>query len=240
MRLTTRRSPTSWALMPVGAVIVVLLALLVWGGPPAGAAGWSVPDFDDVHPSYAYYDAIMALREHGSADGYPDNTFRPENPLWRAQFAKFIVTTLGMTDPLGIHVNETMVAPFIDLGPDDLTSLYPHEYVAVAASRLVTIGTSPAIFSPWTNVTRCQVVTMAVRATLVMFPTALLVPPPGYIGTLGIFDPVHGPAMAMAEYNGLLYNLGGAGNAPPVGWDPWADASRGETAQILSNLLGKS
>jgi hypothetical protein len=37
----------------------------------------------------------------------------------------------------------------------------------------------------------------------------------------------------VAEYNGLLAGLRGYGSI----WDAWADATRGECAQTLSNLM---
>ena len=47
------------------------------------------------------------------------------------------------------------------------------------------------------------------------------------------FDPTHAANMRIAEYNGLLAGLSGY----QPGWDPWAKASRAETAQILWNAL---
>jgi hypothetical protein len=237
MKPTLRRSPVAEVLLLAATTALIFLLFLVWGaGVSSAGPPWSVPEFDDVGPTYGYHDAIMDLREHGSAGGYADNTFRPENPLWRAQFAKFIVVTLGMPDSSGYQVSEALVAPFTDLGPDDPADLYPHDYIAVAADRGVTLGTGPGTFSPWVNVKRCQVVTMAVRATLAMFPSALTPAPLGYVGSLGMFDATHGPAMALAEYNDLTNGLWGYG----PGWDPWVAMTRGEAAQVLWNLLGKS
>lgn len=217
-------------------LLVVAFVLVTLAVCPAGARAYSVPEFDDVNPTYGYYEAIMGLREHGGVDGYTDNTFRPENNLMRAQFAKVIVLVLGMTDTSGFHVNESMVAPFTDLGPDSSTTLYPHDYIAVVADRGVTMGTSPTTFSPWLNVTRAQVATMVVRATQTMYPSALATPPAGFTGALGDFGPPHAENMRIAEYNGFLHNLGGYG----PGWSPWAPASRAECAQIMFNLLSKS
>jgi len=70
-----------------------------------------------------------------------------------------------------------------------------------------------------------------VRACEAIYPGLLLPPPAGY-GTLGDFHAIHGPTMRTAEYNGLLAGLAGFGPS----WDPWANASRGETAQMLWTL----
>ena len=127
--------------------------------------------------------------------------------------------------------------PFTDLGPDVLPDLgvvgglYPHEYAAVAYRNGITSGLTATTFGPYERISRGQVATMIVRAADTLFPALLLAPPAGY-GTLGDFDPIHGASVRKAEYNGLLAGLAGFGTA----WDPWADASRGETAQILWNL----
>jgi len=46
-------------------------------------------------------------------------------------------------------------------------------------------------------------------------------------------DVNHGATMRTAEYNGLLEGLQGFGRA----WDPWKQATRGEVAQMLWNLM---
>ena len=74
---------------------------------------------------------------------------------------------------------------------------------------------------------------MAVRAANALAPGALTVPPVTFAGSLGSFDPDHDAAMRTAEWNGLLVGLDGFGKS----WNPWADASRGETAQILFKLM---
>jgi hypothetical protein len=157
--------------------------------------------------------------------GYPDDTFRPANPLWRAQFAKMIIGTLGLP------CSESDVSPFADVedgGPD---TLYPDNFIAVAYAFGITYGTSPATFSPYRNITRAQVVTMVVRAMDSIHPTTLAAPPESYRATWGDFDPTHGTSTRRAEYNGLLDGL------PVTELDPWGDMSRGEVAQILYNVL---
>ena len=53
-------------------------------------------------------------------------------------------------------------------------------------------------------------------------------------------DPTHGPNIEKAEYNGLLSGIWASTTIPApglAGWDTGADATRGEVAQILWNLL---
>ena len=51
--------------------------------------------FSDVSSS-PYEPAIEALAQAGVIGGYPDGTFRPLNPVLRAQFAKVIDLALGL------------------------------------------------------------------------------------------------------------------------------------------------
>ena len=113
--------------------------------------------------------------------------------------------------------------------------LYPHDYIAEAARRGITYGTSATAFSPYVNISRVQLITMATRAARTMKPDALKDPPAGYTGSLPGFDsPDHTANLRLAEYSGLLAGLVGYG----PGWDPWHDASRAEAAQVMWNLYG--
>ncbi len=68
----------------------------------------------------------------------------------------------------------------------------------------------------------------------------VLVPPPeGFTGVLGYADPTHGQNIKLAESNGLLDGIVGP-NGVLAGWDTTANATRGEVAQMLWNLLGQA
>lgn len=196
--------------------------------------------FTDVPAGHPYHDAIYGMRDADIIDGYQVGDtweFRPENVVYRAQFAKMIC-----------GVMELMVAeedwpdpavPFTDLGSDTLPaptvvdSLYPHEYVAVAYLDQITKGQTATTFAPYVGIKRAQVLTMIVRAVQRLHPGVLATPSASYTGSLGNFDPEHGPNMRIAEFNGLLVGLVGFG----ASWSPWTPASRGETAQMLWNLM---
>jgi hypothetical protein len=187
--------------------------------------------FTDVSPSHPYHAAIQGMAAGGIIGGYQTGgggaEFRPSNPLWRAQFAKMVCKTVD------VPVDEDMTSGFTDLGADDPTNLYPHEYVAAAAVNGITTGVGPGLFAPYGDITRAQVVTMIVRAAENLRPGALNDPSSGYSGVIPPFSDIHSPNMRIAEYNGLLEGLQGFG----PGWDPWEKATRGEVAQMLWNLL---
>ncbi len=113
--------------MVAGVAMVALLSL--WTGAGAALA------FTDVPNSHRYAPAINELARLGIVSGRDDGTFRPDDPVSRAQFAKM------MCGLLAVEVTEDQsFAPFIDLGPDQLGDLYPHEYVGAAYQASITKG----------------------------------------------------------------------------------------------------
>jgi hypothetical protein len=211
----------------------VVLALVVSIASLALATTASFPDVPASHP---YYTAITDLASRGIIGGYTNGNFGPNDLVKRQQFAKMIVLALG----LEVKENDfpILAAPFVDLGPDDGYSLYPHEYVAVCARNNITQGTDPTHFSPLNNISRAQLITMVVRAADNLAPGTLSSPPVGWTGQLPYSDPTHGGNIKKAEYNGLLAGIQGSGSTL-AGWNTAGDATRGEVAQVLHNLLGK-
>jgi lysophospholipase L1-like esterase len=183
--------------------------------------------FTDVTPQYPYSTAISDLTDRMIVTGYADGSFRPENSMLRAQFAKMIVGALKV-DP-----STTVTSPFVDLGPPLSADGYPGRYVTAAYISGIVEGKTPDHFFPYFELSRAQAITMIVRAAAHMDGVVLVPPPDEYRSTLGGFSRVHGRSAAVAEYNGLLEGLVGFG----ADWDPWVPATRGEVAQMIHNLL---
>ena len=66
------------------------------------AAGYDLttpgtPSFSDVPPSYFVYAFIETAHAHGVINGYPDGTFRPNNPIRRDEMAQIVYQ--GLTQP---------------------------------------------------------------------------------------------------------------------------------------------
>lgn len=200
--------------LAIGLLLAVLLVALV--ATPALAV-----EFEDIDGS-PYEASIIALASKGFTGGYDDNTFRPDNPLWRAQFAKMAVLTMGFP------VDESNVSTYKDtpiVNPNN--PLYPGAYVAVASATNIIKGYLDNSFGFYKNVTRQQVITMIVRAG----GTALAEPTAGYQGELSYSDPTHGANIKKAEFNGLLTGI------PDLDtWSTTADATRGEAAEMLAQL----
>jgi rhodanese-related sulfurtransferase len=176
----------------------------------------------------------MAAR--GIIGGYTNGNFGPGDPVIRQQFAKMIVGTLDL--PVAEEDFPNPAVPFTDLGSDDLSKLYPHEYVAVCALNEITKGKTLTTFDPYSNITGQQVITMVVRAADNLAPGTLQEVPAGWSGQLPAGDPTHGANIKKAEYNGLLDGIRASLSIPGLaGWDTTKNATRGEVAQMLWNLI---
>lgn len=68
-------------------VRVLLAALLLLGAIPAHAA------FSDVPVTYTYSKSVDYVQKEGIVTGYADGTYKPENPINRAEFTKIVVNS---------------------------------------------------------------------------------------------------------------------------------------------------
>ncbi len=73
-------------------VFALVLAIMLAFQSTAYAA-----EFTDIKGHYAK-EAILKWTETGVITGYKDNTFKPENPITRAEMANVIVKMLGLND----------------------------------------------------------------------------------------------------------------------------------------------
>jgi hypothetical protein len=151
------------------AALLVSLLVIAALAPAARALA-----FNDTAAS-PYVTAIDALAARGIIGGYADGTFRPNEIVKRAQFAKMIDGALGIT------VIEGAANPFTDLdSPNNPNDLYPNDYVAAAYANHITAGLTPTTFGPYNQIRRAQVVTMVVRAADNLRPGTLADPSPGF------------------------------------------------------------
>jgi len=184
--------------------------------------------FTDIATS-PYCDAIVEMSEKGIIDGYPDGTFRPNNPVTRAQFAKMIDLTLGLTPTEQDKVSFTDVK--------DNGTLYPYHFIAVAAKDQIINGYPDNTFKPNNNVTRAQVITMIIRGANKFMPGRLKTPPSSYKSYVNSsFSAIHGESLKQAQYNCILTGL----EKYDYSWNPWENSSRGEVSKMLWNLLNNN
>lgn len=198
------------------------------GTPPLTPSGPTPPfvTFCDVDQSTYPTEVADAgrwglMRGYRLADGIE---FRPTEHLLRSQAAVALMYTAGL-DPAAASP-----AMFTDLD-DAVTGLTRQAINASVQAELVR-GLDSRTFAPWAELSRAQLVTLAVRAAAVM-PMGELTAPGDFVGVLGNFDPDHADAMRVAEYHGLLRGIAGFG----PGWDPWQAATREEAAVVLSRVV---
>lgn len=179
-----------------------------------------MPAFTDVPQWHSYALQISDMANRHVVDGYGNGLFGPDDWVKRQQFAKMIVLAMGYP------VSEADVCSFGDVDRP-MDNLYPDNYVAVAATRGITVGVTPGHFAPWNPITRAQLITMVARAA------GVAEPPAGYSPPFGNFSATHYPWARRAAFAGLLSGLQGMGS----GYDFWAPATRGEVCVVLYNLL---
>ena len=181
------------------------------------------PSFPDVHNNSTFYAAVNSLAAAGVVSGYTDGSFRPADPVTRAQFAKIIVlATSGYA-----AVPAATQATFPDV-PFTGAS-YPFDFVEEAVALGIIQGYDNGLFGPGDNVTRAQIAIMLVRSggTKLTKPLASYVAP---YRDLGYCSSEAANAIRIAAYNGLC---SGIGNSL---FDPYAQASRGQVAQMVYGL----
>lgn len=217
---TTTLPPTTTTTLPPTTITTVAPTTTTTLPPTTTTTTPPTPTFTDVPQWHPYALQINDMASRHVVDGYGAGLFGPEDWVKRQQFAKMIV--LGM----GYPVSEADVCSFVDVDKPS-GNLYPDNYVAVAAARGITLGTSPGHFAPWNDISRAQMITMVARAAGVAEPPAEYSPP------FGNFSATHYPWARRAAYAGLLGGLQGMG----PGYDFWAPATRGEVCVVLYNLL---
>ena len=112
--------------------------------------------FSDVKPGSWYYDAVMEAAGLGIVNGYSDGTFKPGNPVNRADFVLMLTRAMGVTEAeLNTYTNN----PFMDVAIDS----YYAKAVAWASDKGYVTGYDNADFKPTKNITRQEAATIYCR-----------------------------------------------------------------------------
>lgn len=86
-------SPRSRRLSAVATALVILLL-----GTAVGGVAMAADDFSDVPDSHPFHDDIGWLADSGVANGFPDGTYHPSDPVTRQAMAAFLRRLAG-ADP---------------------------------------------------------------------------------------------------------------------------------------------
>lgn len=117
--------------------------------------GKSILTFVDLQPSYWAYEAIRQLVEDRVLSGYPDNTFRPDNQVTRAEFAKYVVCGLNLGQS-----GTGKSSHFADVPEKH----WADSVIKAAFAKGLMKGVSPERFAPDNSITGAEVITILVRA----------------------------------------------------------------------------
>lgn len=89
--------------VPTLLFIVMLSFVWTWSGyaPATAAAAAATPSFKDVPSTHWAHTSITEGVQKGYLDGFPDGTFRPNDPVTVAQFLKMVLLAMTEKDASG-------------------------------------------------------------------------------------------------------------------------------------------
>ncbi|WP_081242579.1 S-layer homology domain-containing protein [Sporosarcina sp. P33] len=118
--------------------------------------------FIDVPASHGFYKAIVKMAEEGIIGGYPDGSFKPNEPIKRKNMAAILVKAFDL--PRDGEVKN----PF--KGEIGIT-----QDILIIYKLGITTGTSPTTFSPNASITRGQAAKMLAATEQVMLKNAVTI-----------------------------------------------------------------
>jgi len=110
--------------------------------------------FADMGADHWAAGPVQYLVAEGVVSGYADGTFRPNENVTRAQFAKMLVGAMGW------DLQAPAAGNFSDVPSDH----WAYAFVETAAAYGILSGYADGTFRPYANVTRAQVAKMIVNA----------------------------------------------------------------------------
>lgn len=149
----------------------------------------------------------------GLITGYPDSTFRPENPISRAEFAAILVKALKLEKNKDIYF-------------DDTREHWARDYIAAAAGHGVVSGYNDDSFGPDDYITRQEMAVMVSRAAGLEITTSTEV--------FKDAEKIAGWAregVAKAFANGIVTGY------PDNTFRPEACATRAEAVTVISKII---
>ena len=161
--------------------------------------------------------AILRLASLGAVSGFEDGTFRPDLAVTRAQFAKFIVKSLGIAE-----------ASSLPPGIKDAAAVpaWAVPFVGACVRDHILTG-SDGFVRPNDTITRAEAAAMIVRALKLSLDAG---------GSLGFADAAAVPGWATA-YVGEAVAHGLITGLPGNVFDPFGKLTRAQAVTILARAL---
>ena len=147
---------TSTVFAPQEAATREELALFIANALELDTKNVENPGFKDVPKNSKYFGAIAALNKEGIIKGYSDQTFKPKNPVTRAQVAKMLVLAFEL------ELAETSTTKFKDVNA--IKDADTRRYIETLVQYKITKGTTATTFSPAKPVLRAQLASFLKRA----------------------------------------------------------------------------
>ncbi|MBT9141462.1 MAG: Amidase enhancer [Dehalococcoidia bacterium] len=119
--------------------------------------------FSDVSPTAWYYGAVEAAHAAQLVGGYPDGSFRPDQPITRSEIAVMVVRALAplVAAPVSSTSPESVLASrFTDW---NIIAAWAREAVAQAVEANIVKGRDRNLFAPEENASRAEAVVMLKR-----------------------------------------------------------------------------
>ncbi|MFA5788945.1 MAG: S-layer homology domain-containing protein [Candidatus Gracilibacteria bacterium] len=102
-------------------------------------------DFSDLSSGSPFFDSINYVQSQGIVEGYEDNTYKPDNPINRAEFTKIIISAVFTEDQISTCTPSKTLS---DVSSSDW--FYP--YVCEALNNEIVAGYSDGTFKPANNI----------------------------------------------------------------------------------------
>ncbi|MGB9834107.1 MAG: S-layer homology domain-containing protein [bacterium] len=134
-------------------LVITLVGMIVFfsfSHSVVSVLGQNVPQFSDIGSSWAR-DEILKLAQVGIISGFPDGTFRPGNPVSRAEFAKMVVSSFASPSE--------SPPSFKDVSQD----FWASRYISGAQVMGWITGFPDGTFRPQEPVTRAQALAVLAR-----------------------------------------------------------------------------
>ncbi len=153
---------------------------------PAAAAG---PSFADVSETAWFYADVAAAAEAGFMSGYPDGTFRPNNPITRQEAAAVLVGLLDLEAGAGK-----------DFADQDAIAAWAEDAVEAVSAAGIMGGYPDGSFRPANSMTRAETVVTLEKGTGYgdVLAAAVVFDQPGVYGPQSGSETITGNAIIMA------------------------------------------
>lgn len=198
------------------AFVATALACALIATGAGAASAQTAAKLKDIEYCWAE-EAITTLVDEGIIGGYPDGTFKPENPVTRAEFAKMVARAFA--------IRPTGEPRFGDIRND-----WAKGYITALAESGIASGYPDGTFKPERHITRAEMATMLVRVVKLGDKVDSLEQPEPSFSDVG---PEHWAFRSIETANtlGILPVHFG------VVFEPNAATTRAETAWMVESLI---